>query len=111
MQRSGRGASRFARPRGWLQWALSHADAAARTAALFVTLEADAKKGSPQARLLQTLPACARAQARWRQHGSRHGQARQSSQLLRAASAHAYASGKISSQGRTETMGVSVADQ
>ena len=76
-------------------------------------LEADAKGGSPQARsaALADLARLRTCTGRWRQHGSQHGQARQSSRLLRGASAHAYASGKMSSPGRTETQGVSVADQ
>ena len=59
-----------------LQRAASHADANARAAALFATLEADAKGASLQARslrLFQTLPAYAALPGLWRQHGSQHG--------------------------------------
>ena len=64
-----------------LQRAISQADADARTAALFATLEADAKGASSQVRsaAIAYLPAYAAAPGRWRQHGSQRGLVQQSS--------------------------------
>ena len=91
----------------------SHSLHGCSAAALFATLEADAKGPPSQARstALADLAAYAAPPGCWHQHGSHHGLVQWSSRQYISASVLACASAKISSQDKTEILRVSAADQ
>ena len=107
-QRSGRGASLTAKPCGWQPCSGRSPMRTPAPARLPPFQRLMYLRRGPlhrrSQRLLQTSPACTAVQARWRQHGSRHGLARRSSRLQSDASAQNCASVEISLRARTETL-------